>query len=199
MSEWNLKGKYFESCNCETACPCIFLSPPTEGECTVLVAWHIEEGKFGDTDLAGLNVALAVHSPGPMHEVKWKAAVYLDAKADEAQTNALGAIFGGQAGGHPAGLVSHVGELLGVAKADISFTAADGSRSIKVGDNFEMTIEAAKGQGGGDMTVSGHALAIAPGFPAVLGRSKSLTYNDHGYNWSYSGKSGQFSPFQYSN
>ncbi len=35
--KWQAKGDYFETCNCETLCPCIFLSPPTEGNCTVLV------------------------------------------------------------------------------------------------------------------------------------------------------------------
>ena len=82
MSEsWTLKGSYFETCNCETACPCVFLSPPTEGDCTVLVAWHVDEGRFGEVALDGLNVALAVHSPGHMAEVKWKAALYLDERA----------------------------------------------------------------------------------------------------------------------
>lgn len=38
----NLKGQYFESCNCEAACPCVFLSP-TEDDCTVLVGWHIRK------------------------------------------------------------------------------------------------------------------------------------------------------------
>ena len=30
---WSIKGGFFETCNCEVACPCAFLSPPTEGEC----------------------------------------------------------------------------------------------------------------------------------------------------------------------
>jgi len=29
--------------NCEAACPCVFLSPPTEGECKVLIGWHIDK------------------------------------------------------------------------------------------------------------------------------------------------------------
>jgi len=46
MSEkWNLSGTYFEACNCDAACPCVFLSNPTEGECTVLVAWHVDPGE----------------------------------------------------------------------------------------------------------------------------------------------------------
>ena len=31
--EWKVTGTYFEACNCDVACPCIFLSPPTTGEC----------------------------------------------------------------------------------------------------------------------------------------------------------------------
>jgi len=39
---WQLKGVYFEACNCDVPCPCVFLSAPTAGQCTVLVGWHIE-------------------------------------------------------------------------------------------------------------------------------------------------------------
>ena len=31
--KWNVAGTYFEACNCNVACPYVFLSPPTEGEC----------------------------------------------------------------------------------------------------------------------------------------------------------------------
>ena len=59
---WHVNGQYFEACNCETACPCVFLSPPTDGECTAIVGWHIDDGDHDGTDLDGLNVALADHS-----------------------------------------------------------------------------------------------------------------------------------------
>jgi hypothetical protein len=35
---WKVRGTYFETCNCAVACPCVFLSAPTDGECTVLIA-----------------------------------------------------------------------------------------------------------------------------------------------------------------
>ena len=128
MSEsWSLKGGYFETCNCETACPCVFLSPPTEAGCTVLVAWHADEGRFGDVSLDGLNVALAVDSPGHMAEVKWKAALYLDERASEEQRQALTKIFSGQAGGHLGRIAQHVGEVLGSAayRSNIGPTVSD--------------------------------------------------------------------------
>jgi len=65
-ASWKIAGSYFEACNCDVACPCIFLSAPTSGDCTLLVAWHIEQGRFGQIDLDGLKAVLAVHSPGHM-------------------------------------------------------------------------------------------------------------------------------------
>src|SRR3989304_9611793 len=119
MTAWNLSGSYFEACNCDLACPCVFMSPPTTGECSLLVAWHIDRGKDGDVAVDGLNVALAVHSPGPMLKTKGDVALYLDERATADQQDALGKIFGGQAGGEPAALGPFVGKVLGARTAKI--------------------------------------------------------------------------------
>lgn len=194
---WKLEGTYFESCNCETACPCVFLSKPTEDECGVLIGWHIDKGSFEGVPLDGLNVAFAVRSPGHMAQVKWDAAVYLDARADAKQKDALTKIFAGQAGGHPARLASHVGRILGLASVPIEYAAKGKQRSMKIPDVAEVSIEALEGQGGAEITISNHPLCIAPGNPAVAARSKKLDYKDHGLRWELSGKNGFFSPFQY--
>ncbi len=194
---WKIEGTYFESCNCEAACPCVFLSKPTEDECDLVVAWHIDKGSFEKVALDGLNVAFAVRSPGHMAQVKWNVAVYLDERADAAQKDALTKIFAGQAGGHPARLASHVGNILGVASVPISYVAAGKQRSLTIPKVAEVSIEAIEGQGGAQITIENHPLCIAPGEPAVAARSKRLTYNDHGMSWNLSGKNGFFSPFQY--
>ncbi len=194
---WKIEGTYFESCNCEVACPCIFLSDPTDGQCDALVAWHIDKGKFDDVPLDGLNVMLAVHSGGNMAQVKWDAAVYLDERANAKQKEALTKVFAGQAGGHPERLASHVGKILGVASVPIKYTAAGKQRSLSIPNIAEVSIEALEGQGGAEITVTNHPLCIAPGNPAVTARSKKLSYKDHGKSWELSGKNGFFSPFQY--
>ncbi len=194
---WSLKGTYFETCNCDLACPCVFLSPPTTGECTVLVGWHIDQGRFASTGLDGLNVALAVHVPGHMGRTKWKAAVYFDARASAGQQDALRQIFTGQAGGHPAVLVSFVGEVLGVKSVPIEYQAEGKRRHLTIAGIAEAEIEALKGAGGADVTVSGHPLCIAPGFPATVAKSRKLSYRDHGLHWEISEKNGFFSPFAY--
>lgn len=194
---WKMEGSYFESCNCEAACPCVFLSKPTDAECGVLVAWHIDKGKFDDVPLDGLNVALAVRSPGHMAQVKWDAALYLDQRASAKQKDALTKVFGGQAGGHSAVLASHVGKILGVASVPMKFAAEGKRRSLSIPNIAEVSIEAIEGQGGAQVTVSNHPLCIAPGQPAVTARSKKLSYKDHGMSWELSAKNGFFSPFQY--
>lgn len=196
--QWRVQGTYFESCNCETACPCVFLSDPTEGTCGVLIAWHVDHGSFNGVKLDGLNVALAVHAPGNMAQTKWNAAVYLDERASPAQREALTKIFAGQAGGHPARLASHVATVLGVASVPIDYRADGKRRSMRIPNIAEVAITAMEGQGGGEVTINNHPLCIAPGFPAVAARSEHLRYADHGMKWELSGQNGFYSPFSYS-
>lgn len=194
---WHLRGTFFESCNCEAVCPCFFLGPPTEGECTSLIAWHIHDGKDGEVSLDGLNVAIAVHSPGPMPTTKWRVALYLDERASDEQKQSLTRIFGGQAGGHPELLASFIGDVLGVADAAIDYQAEGRSRSVTIDGVGAMAIEAIEGQGGGEAVISGHPLCVAPGQPGVVARSKHLRYADHGMSWNISDKNGLYSPFVY--
>jgi hypothetical protein len=196
-NSWKVAGSYFEACNCNIACPCVFLSPPTSGECTVLLAWHIDQGRLGQTDLNGLNAALAAYSPGHMMEVKWRVALYVDEKANQSQQDALTQIFSGQAGGHLAGLAPLIGEVLGVKTAPIEFRSEGKRRSLRLGAVAEMEIEGIPGQEGGDATISGHPFAPVPGFPAVVAKSKQMKFSDYGLNWEVSNKNGFFSPFVY--
>lgn len=47
-TNWRLEGDYFEGCNCKSICSCVFMMDPTEGECKVAIAWHVEKGNFGE-------------------------------------------------------------------------------------------------------------------------------------------------------
>jgi hypothetical protein len=200
---WHLKGTYFETCNCDLACPCVFLGRPTQGECRVLVAWHIDRGSDGDqgkdgkVDLAGLNVAMAIHSPGHMMQTRWRAALYLDERARPAQKDSLTRIFAGQAGGHLEPLASFVGDVLGVASVEMEYRAQGKTRSLSIPGIASAQIEAMGGQGGGDVTIGGHPLCIAPGKPAVVAKSKRLEYSDHDMTWSISDATGFSSRFAY--
>jgi hypothetical protein len=108
--QWQLSGDYFENCSCSVVCPCLvskaapLSSKPTEGVCNVPLVFHIENGRYDGMALDGLNVGLAIQTPGPMAEGNWSVAAYIDERADDKQTEALGAIFTGAAGGPNGGV-----------------------------------------------------------------------------------------------
>jgi hypothetical protein len=162
--KWKLTGTYFEACNCDVACPCTFLSAPTSGECNALAGWHIENGDFANINLSGLNVALALHAPGHMLEVKWLAALYFDETASDEQKNALTQIFTGQAGGHMANLVPLIGEVLGISSVPIEYETNGKQRRLKIAELAETEIEAIQDQSGADVTINNAPLGIAPGY-----------------------------------
>ena len=195
--DWMLKGSYFETCNCEAACPCNFLGPPTDGTCTVLIAWHVEEGSFKGTALDGLSVALVAHSPGHMLQTKWKVALYLDERASREQSDALTQIFSGKAGGLMERLGGFIGEVAGVRSVPIAFRSEGRKRSIRIGGIGEADIEAIDGAGGGDTVIHNPPLNLAPGQPLVVARSKRYRFADHGMTIEVSNKNGFYAPFTY--
>ncbi len=198
MTQWTLSGTYFETCNCEAACPCVFTSPPTEGNCTALVAWHIDKGKFGDVALDGLNVALAVEAPGTMVQTKWRVAAYFDDKANAAQNDALHAIFSGKSGGHPAVLASFIGEMVGAKNVPMKFKSDGKNASLSIPGLAEAEITMLEGQSGQPITIDNHPLCIAPGEPATVARSNRFRLKDFGFDWNMSGRNGFRSAFAYS-
>jgi hypothetical protein len=195
--ELNVTGTFFESCNCFAACPCICLSPPSEGECKVLLAWHIDKGMLGGVTLDGLNAALFAHAPGHMMQTKWKVALYVDQRADAAQQEALGKVFSGAAGGPLAALAPLIGEVMGVRPAAIEYRADGKRRSVRIDGVAEADVEALAGQDGGEVTVSNHPFTPVPGQTAVVAKSSRMRYADHGYQCELSGRSALYSPFEY--
>lgn len=196
-TQWKVAGTYFEACNCEAACPCVFTSPPTDGDCKALIGWHIDQGMFAGTALDGLNAALFAYAPGHMLETKWKVALYVDERADAQQTDALTKIFSGAAGGHLSALTPLIGEVLGVRSAAIDYRLDGKQRSLTIPQVAQMEIEAMTGQGGEDVTLSGIPFTPVPGYPTVACRSKRLSFHDHGFDLEISRKNGFYSPFSY--
>ena len=138
QSKWRLTGDYFENCNCDVVCPCLvstaapMTSRPTQGVCNVPLVFHIDKGDYDGVALDGLNVVVVAHTPGAMAEGNWTLAAYIDERADEKQTAALGAIFSGGEGGPMAGFAPFVGEHLGVKKVPIKYSINGKIRSVEI-------------------------------------------------------------------
>lgn len=194
---WKLSGSYFETCNCETACPCVWLQPPSEGDCKLLVAWHIESGYLEKQKLDNLNVALACYAPGDMKEGNWQAALYIDERADDAQVEAITQVFSGQQGGHPAILMSFVSEVLGIQKVKIDYKEEGNKRFMSIPGIAQAEIESIKGITGAESTISNPPLCVVSSHSSTVAKSNQYQYQDYDKNWQFSERNGYYSAFTY--
>ncbi len=199
-----LKGTYFESCTCETICPCLLLLDPTKGYCTALLGWNIEKGHVGDVDVSGLKVAMFLHAPENLLKGGFKVAVYIDDNASSSQHQALKEAYHGIHGGHLGVVASLVKgkeggprEFLPTRSAEISFKEHSPHRHLIVHGYGENKMEQLGGAAGRPVMVHDTPLAVAPPFPITVSRASKMTYNDHGINHSYEGGNGLSSPFVY--
>lgn len=94
-TKWTIKGREFVHCNCAYGCPCQFNALPTHGNCCAIAAVEITEGHHGDTRLDGLNVAVILSWPGPIHEGRGQVVPVIDERATPAQRDALIRILSG--------------------------------------------------------------------------------------------------------
>lgn len=193
---FSVKGDYFETCNCDVSCACIWLGAATNDACDLLLAWHVTEGQKEGVDLAGLNAVMAVHTPKKMTDGNWKVALYLDDRATLEQSEALGAIFSGGAGGHLAALGPLIGEVAGVTPASISFSRNGGSLKASAGAVLSMESEEMVGMDGSHPPVITNPLLGAVPQPVTQAKAGANSYHDH-WDAEFSGTNSFVTEFAY--
>jgi hypothetical protein len=195
--DWQLQGRYFETCNCETACPCVWLQPPSEGECKLLVAWHIDDGYLEQTRLDGLNVALACYAPENMIKGGWSAGLYLDQQADKGQIDALTRIFTGQVGGHLRVLLGFVSEVWGIKQVEMHYSEEKDTRRLSIPGIAKAEIQSIQGINGGEAMLNNPPLCVVSSHPSAVAKSKLYEYTDYDQIWEFSERNGYHSAFVY--
>jgi hypothetical protein len=194
---WHFEGTYFESCSCDTICPCSwsgFTAEATFDRCRALLAYHITNGEIDGVDVSGLNFALFLDTPPVMSEGNWRVGVFLDQAANEQQAAKLGEVIAGQAGGPPAMLAPLIGELLGIEQVPMTYSDEGREHRVRIGDAADLTVE--------DVVLSGlegpvqltnvfhpsnTTLTVAP--------AVSATMSTFGTDWGRPGQSGFSAPF----
>jgi hypothetical protein len=196
---WRLDGTYFESCSCDTVCPCTwsgFTAKATHDRCRALLAYHVDSGEINGVDVSGLSFALFLDSPPVMSEGGWRVGVYLDETASDSQAEQLGSVVSGQLGGPPAMLGPLIGEMLGVEKAPITYSEDGRGHHVRIGDAIDVGVEdfvADEGLGTVQLTNVPHpsntTLTVAPANAAHL--------STFGIDWGMEGQSGFSAPFSW--
>ena len=205
QTKWRLSGDYFENCNCDVVCPCLaspaapLTTRPTQGACDVALIFHIDKGSCDSVSLDGLNVALIAHAPGPMADGNWSVAAYIDERADDPQTAALGAIFTGADGGPMAAFAPLIGQQLGVKKTAVRYAIQGKNRSVEIPGIMQMAVAPLPTMHPSGEIWAGIGHPVAPDRLALaVGRSGS-TFTDYGMRWDNSGKNGHYAPINWSN
>lgn len=171
---YHLEGKLLEVCDCNVLCPCWIGEDPDNGTCQTIVSWHFEKGQIDGVEVGGLTLAVLAHIPGNILQGNWKAAVYVDDKASEAQHEAILKVFTGQAGGPVADLAALIGEVVSVERVPIEFKVDEGKGSIRVGNAGYAELQNYIGPSGGPTVLSDTVFSTVPGAPVFVG--KAATY-----------------------
>lgn len=203
MADWSIRGQYMETCNCTFICPCIgtnLAAVPTEGDCKAAIAMKIDRGEKDGVSLDGLGFIVLLFSPGAMGEGNMTVGLIIDENADEAQTEAIGAIASGGAGGPMAALAPLVSTIAGIEKRPVSFEADGMKITVKAGELIDQTCE-----GIPSMVAEGEPIYLdntAHPANAKLGLAKAVHSSFHafGIDWddTTGTRNGHFAPFEWS-
>src|SRR5215469_4015887 len=199
---WNLKGTYFENCNCNMVCPCSAsgLTMPADNErCRVVLAFHVETGKVDGVDVGGRTVAVLADTPREMLSGKWRVGVFMDAAASPQQAEKLGAVFSGQLGGPMAALAPLISEMLGVETVPIRYEDAGRRHRVTIGDAVDIEIEDFVPPQSTTGEVSKLTGLFHPANSTLtIAKAIKARVNAFGLDYSNDGKNGHSAPFSWS-
>ncbi len=188
---WSIKGELILNCNCTVFCPCVVSlgkHPPTEGYCQAWSGVRIDEGRYGETDLSGLNVGLVLEIPGLMGRGNWKAAAYIDERASDAAFDALIG-FSGRARGTTGLFGVLVSEFLGAERAPVSYENEGNARRLMVGKKIQGEVVPVAGRDGGDIVVSNTEYWMGPDITVAMATKGRV--RAYGRVWDFDGRSAE--------
>jgi hypothetical protein len=202
IPQWEASGDWFDVCKCNIPCPCTFAQAPTYGDCDGVLAYHIKNGRYGETSLDSLNVLLLSYFKGNIWEGNTKAniASFVDEQANQQQREALQMIFTGKAGGFMAEFAKLIGDNRGVNFAPIQFEVAEDVSYWSAGIPGKVVAKAEALTG--PMTPPGKRVQtlnppgseVGPG-TATWGRAVADEVDAMGFKWEWKGRSSKHIPF----
>ncbi len=190
VTEWRVRGSYFEGCNCDAICPCRAVRGvpgglSTDGVCYGSLSWRIDEGHAGATDLAHLLVVLSFRYRDDVQpSTQWEVVAYIDDRADDAQHRALADIFLGRAGGTVASQYGAlIGEVHAIRRARITLEHVAPQRRIHVAGYLTVESE-------GEASEPGEVQCGIPGMdhPGTELFGDTLVSTDEVFRWELRGR-----------
>jgi hypothetical protein len=168
---YHLEGRLLEVCDCRVLCPCWIGEDPDNGTCDSVLAYHFDKGLIDGVDVSGRTIAMVAHIPGNLLNGNFRAAIYVDDGASDAQQQAILDVYSGKQGGPVADVAKLVGELVSVERAAITFTVNEGRGTLKVADAAFAELEPYRGPTGAVTTLAETIFSTVPGAPVFVGKA----------------------------
>jgi hypothetical protein len=171
-----MQGRFLEACDCFVPCPCWFQQAPSEGECTGLMAWQIEQGEIDGVDVSGLSAVSVSHHGGHRDDPhQMRVALFVDAAGSDEQREALGRTFTGKLGGP----LKELGDLMPAAADEVVPTkityTTDGARTrVAAGKQVRTRTKLLRGSTKRPISVADGRLATLLGTPAEFGEASEF-------------------------
>ena len=190
VTDWRVRGSYFEACNCEAICPCRSVGgrpggPSSFGECFGALSWYIDQGHADGVDLSARRTVLSIRYLDRVQpSTPWEVVLYVDLDTSDDQRAALAGIFLGRAGGTVARLYGPaIGEVHAVRPARITLEHTAARKRIDVVGY--LTVEAE-----GDASEPGDVRCGIPGFdhPGTELHGDLLRSADPALRWEVRGR-----------
>ena len=175
---YRLEGDLLEVCDCKVLCPCWIGEDPDNGSCQTALAYVIRAGEIDGVDVGGLVVAVTAHIPGNILDGGFRQKIYVDARADDAQAAALADLMLGRRGGPFEEMARLVSETVGVERAPIDYTIAEGSGRFRIGERRRGRDDPYRGPSGRVTTLNESIFSTIPGSPAYVGKAERFTMRE---------------------
>ncbi len=200
MDAWNIKGELILNCNCTVFCPCVVSlgkHPPTEGYCQAWAGVRIDEGRSGDVDLSGFNVALLLDIPGWMGRGNWTVGAWIDERASDKAFERLVDIFSGRVRGTTGLFSVLVSKFLCAERAPIGYETDGKRRRLVVPKKIVGEVEPIEGANNGDaVMVTNTGYWMGPDI--VIAQSTQSRVRAFGRVWDFPGRSAEICAINWS-
>ena len=198
IKDWRIIGQWWDVCNCDVGCPCMFAATPTMGFCEGVHGWVIREGYFGDVTLENLAAVTITRFEGHPLTKNREMGFVIDERADAEQRRALELIYSGNAGGRFGIWGDMTIRPLGIEFATINISYADDDWFLEIPGKA-----VARGVPySGHMVPEGQKCLIinpprpeaGPGY-ATLGEGRELDVDVLGMKFAWPNQSAKHMPF----
>lgn len=206
--DWHIAGDWFDNCSCAVACPCTFGQAPDNNLCEFVLFYHIRKGHFEAIKLDDLCLVMVGYFEGNLwdYEAYVRGGSIIDARASDAQADAITEIFSGNVGGWPKAFAKCGGrgrEPLGSERGTFSFEIAPNQARWgvdipgKVKAWAKALIGPTSATGEPPRLSSPPGCEVGPGQIVTWGKSIVCKVNAFGLDFSWTASSSKHCPFDW--